>query len=268
MRLSLSLFLSVYSILSWSANPGDKLEIMELKPFNAKQNAKWSPVVKDVVNHEAPGDQNHYDDLITLAHETCHGTHAYIRNKLNTTGQKANGFYLLENRIAVVIEPHIRKSQMVRYVPTSLRGDRFKLYIQGQVEWDDTPLYVFDEWNAYVNGGAAGVDLVNHGLWKSAWQDGVAGIIEFVVYSLATGMAVRDLDPDYFSRYTQFTEFLAWNIARSMKIFKEGAKMKEFSWDKQDKYYQNFIQSDDAKAMREFATATFGASWTKEVLGF
>jgi hypothetical protein len=144
---------------------------------------------------------------------------------LNHKNRRTNGFYVLNNQAVLVTEPNIRKSQIGPYVPNSLRGSRYTLYITGQAAWDDTPLYVWDEWNAYVNGGAAGVDLVEHQLWKSGWRDGVAGIIEFVVYALATGQAVKEKDPEYFKNRTQFTEFLAWNLKRSMEVYLTGSNM-------------------------------------------
>lgn len=247
---------------------GDKLSFVELKSFNAKPCTCGSPILEDIMQHEVPGEHNSYDDLITQAHETSHGIHSFIRNHMNETKTLINAFYVLENRAVKIKEPLIRKSQVAPYVPQSLRGSRFDLYITGQTMWDDSPLYIWDEWNAYTNGGAAGVELAQRGLWKSGWRDGVSGIIEFVVYALATGQAVKELDPEYFKNYSQFTEFLAWNITRSMKIYRTGSKMKEFTWKKQDDYFEKLLTSPDAEILRNFARETFGSDWTKETLGF
>lgn len=250
------------------ASPGDHLDTIKLSAFNSKQNAKWSQELKDIMQHEAPGDHNNYSDLITLAHETSHGIHAYIRNHLNNTGTRVNGFYILNNEAVIVKEPKIRKSDVARYVPQSLRGMRYSTYVTGQSAWDDTPLYIWDEWNAYVNGAVAGVSLVNSGLWNYGWRDGVAGSIEFNVYALATGMAVKNRDPDYFNNYHQFKEFLAFNLKRSMKAFLEGRMMSVFTWATQDKYYQSFKQAPDAEAVRQFCRETYGTDWCYDVIGF
>ena len=54
--------------------------------------------------------------------------------------------------------------------------------------WDDTPLYIFDEWISYMNEGAVGVDQVKAGKWNAGWRDAVAGVIDFNVYAIATAM--------------------------------------------------------------------------------
>jgi hypothetical protein len=251
--------------------PGENVPWQELPAFNSRSNNRWSPLLKDIINHEAPGDSNNYDDMITIAHETSHGIHSYIRQHMHgdeQQGDRVNGFYALGGKVAVIGEPRMRKRHVAPFVPASLRGSRFATYITGQTAWDDTPLYVWDEWNAYVNGGEAGVDLVEHELWTYGWRDGVAGTIEFTVYALATAMAVQQQDPEYFVNNEAFREFLAFNIRRGMTSFKKGAVMNEFKWDTQDRYWQKLKTSADADAMRTFARALLGAEWTMEQLGF
>jgi len=253
------------------ADLGDSVVFTELAPFNQKTSPEWSSVLTDIMNHEAPYENNKYPDLVTLAHETTHGIHAYLRNhfsKTSKTKKKTNGFYVLNNQAVMVEEPSIRKCQVAPYVPQSLRGERYRLYILGQQAWDDTALYIWDEWNAYLNGGAAGVELVQNGLWKLGRRDAVAGVIEFVVYALATAQAVKELDPEYFKNNLQFREFLAWNLKRSMQVFKEGSQIPEFKWEKQEKFYLAFLESSDAEGLRNFAREAFGSSWCLEVLGF
>ena len=162
----------------------------------------------------------------------------------------------------------MRKSDVAAYIPTALRGMRFDLYITGQTAWDDTPLYVWDEWNAYLNGTAVGVDIATAGNWTSGWQDGCMGTIEFVVYALAVGMAAKDHDAAYFSSYRQFTEFMAWNLRRSMQTYLACAVLPEFAWDEQDQFYATLKTGAAGDPMRQFARTTFGAAWTQQILGF
>ena len=244
------------------------LEFLSLAPFNSRSNPAWGPVLKDIVNHEAPGDSNRYDDLVTVAHETSHGIHSYIRGHLNRTGRKANGFYVLADRAVVLLEPAVRKSAAAKFIPAALRGSRFATYITGQTEWDDTPLYIFDEWNGYVNGGVAGVDLARRGLWKGGRRDAVAGQLEFAVYALALARAVQEGDPEYFAKYRPFREFLDFNLRRCMESFREGAAIPDFRSEKQDKYYAALREGPEAKELREFARGLFGADWARDVMGF
>ena len=162
----ITLVLLTFPLFLFAENPGSEVVFTALPAFNSRTSAKWSPVLKDILNHEAPGDSNVYDDLLTLAHETSHGIHAHIRNHMSSEGRRYNGFYVLNDRAVLVVEPNIRKSQIAKFIPSSLRGARYQLYLVGQVEWDDTPLYIWAEWNAYVNGGAAGGNLIQNNLWK------------------------------------------------------------------------------------------------------
>lgn len=245
--------------------PGSRMQIITLNAFNQRSNSSWTPKLKDIVNHEAPNDSNNYDSLITLAHETTHGINAYIRNKLNNTGKRANGFYLFENRAVLVVEPNIRKSKVNSYIPQILRGDRYDTYLDGADDWDDTPTYIMDEWTAYINGAEVGVQLVQQGKFNSGWQDAVMGPLEFTIYAIALGTAVKELDPSYFDREIQFKEVLAFNINRAMETYFLGSVMQQFKWDRQDTYLKNFQQSADAQNLRNFVIGTYGQAWFKRV---
>ncbi len=242
-----------------------------LKTFTwaKQQNATATgSVLTDIVSHlPASFGNTYYDaDKITWGHETSHGISAHLRDAKNDTGRKANAFYVLNDKAAIVIEPSMSKTGVAAYVPASLRGDRFSTYVAGQSAWNDTPLYLLDEMNAYVNGGAVGVDLVKNGLWVGEARDAVAGQIEFTAYALALGMAVRQHDPEYFASYPQFSEFLAFTIERSMRIFRVGAEMAPFKRDEQLEYFERLRTSADAAPLRWFASRLFGAAWTQDVL--
>jgi hypothetical protein len=236
----------------------------------SKSGASWGKALTDIAQHlpSKYGDTYWDSDLITAGHETTHGINSELRNYHNKTGKRANGFYVLDGKGVIIVEPNIRKSAVATYVPASLRGSRYSLYITGQIAWDDTPTYVFDEWVAYTNGGAVGVDLVQKGLWKYGWRDGVNGQLEFVVYAVALGMAVEKGDPTYWASDDgkQFKEFLAWNTKRAMDLYRLGMVMPDFKWDSQDKYYAAMKSSTDAAAWRAFADRLFGAEWAAEVL--
>ncbi len=243
------------------------LEFKELQSFNTKSNTQWGPVLRDIINHEAPGDTNDYRDKVTIAHETTHGINAYIR-RLAQTSKKLNGFYVLENRAVLIEEPNITKNQIAPFVPASLRSRRYNTYIAGMPDWDDTPLYVWDEWVAYTNGGEAAVNQVRQGLWNDGWRDAVAGQMEFCVFAIATAMAVKKNDPGYFYANLQFRSFLAWNLERSMSTVRAGRAMKEFRYEDQDAYYENLRLSADAEDLRSFTRELFGGEWACSVMGF
>ena len=93
-------------------SPGGAVQFLTLKAFQPVTNPRWDPLLTDIMRHRAPGDTNQFDDRLTLAHEITHGINAYIRNTLNSTGKSANGFYVLRDRAALVVEPSFRKSRV------------------------------------------------------------------------------------------------------------------------------------------------------------
>lgn len=232
--------------------------------------ASWGTVLTDIVRHlpRSYGDTYYDSDHVTYGHETSHGIHSHIRNTMNDTGSRANGFYLPGGRACLVREPSMRKSHVAAHIPSTLRWTRYSLYITGSSAWDDTPLYVWDEWNAYVNGAEVGIDRYDAGLWTSGWRGTVDGVIEFVVYGIAVGMAAAEREPGYFAREPNFLAFLAHELERSMALFRRGQVISVMRWDEQDAYYERLRTGTEAAPMRDWVRARFGAEWTTRVMGF
>ncbi|RCK78825.1 MAG: hypothetical protein OZSIB_0975 [Candidatus Ozemobacter sibiricus] len=246
---------------------GGKLEFINFPPSKNLSNSSWGPLLTDIENHLPPKYGTQYRDQSpsTHAHETTHGINSHIRNYMNKTGRKANGFYVGNNRAVVLVEPNVRKSAAVPYVPNSLRGSRFNLYLLGMSAWDDTPLYIFDEWVAYTNGALVAVDQVKRGLWRQGWTDAVHGALEFTAYSFALAMAVAQRDPQYFAKYTPFKEFMAFQAKRAMDAFRAGRNLKEFKYDKQETFYRNLVSGSDSAPLRDFIKKNWGESFWNEV---
>ena len=236
-----------------------EVEWLDFDELNGYSDPGWGEVLTDIVRHCPPEwVSTYYDsDRVTHGHETTHGINSYIRNYLNHTGQRVNGFYVLENRAVIMVEPSIRKHQAAEFVPAQLRADRFEMYITGQSAWDDTPLYIFDEWTAYSNGTAVAVDLYLAGAWHWGWRDACMGTIEFVVYSTALAMAVERYDPSYFSGYRQFTAFLGWQLEHALALYRQCATLEPFQWERQEAYF-NELRSEAGRPLRQFLERIFG----------
>jgi hypothetical protein len=232
--------------------------------------ASWGTQLTDIARHlpSQYGDQYWSDDAITAGHETSHGIHAHLRNYVAPQPIGYNAFYVLGNKAAIVAEPNMRKSDIIPRVASVLRGPRFHLYLEQQTEWDDTPLYIFDEWNAYVNGAEVGVGQVQAGLYDGQWTDAVMGPLEFTAYAIATAAAIKDKDPTYYSSNMQFRCFTAYNIKRAMALYETGHLMNEFSWQTQEQYAIQLRTNPMADPLRQVARDLWGASWTQTVLGF
>lgn len=251
-----------------NALPGAALTLISFPVQKVSNEAGLGAVLNDIEAHLPAnyGRQYRDADRVTHGHETSHGIHAHLRNHHNNTGQRANAFYLLEDKAALVVEPPIRKAQVAPFIPARLRGSRYATYVTGQAAWDDRPLYLWDEWCAYVNGSAVAIDLFRAGQWSFGSRDAVAGTLEFTVYALAVGMAVERLAPAYFEQNLQFREFLAAHTLRAMTLYRAGATMAPFARADQEALARALEESPEAEPIRAFAFRTFGEAWARHAL--
>jgi hypothetical protein len=169
-------------------------------------------------------------DLVTTAHEVTHGVNADIRNA-QPAGSKVNGFYLLRNQALVVPEPNFDKNQVAQFIPVALRGDRFNTYVAGMREWDDRPLYLWDEYTAYTNGAFCAAELKDKNEYQGDWSDWAMGPLEFSIYTLAVMAAAKRYDS---SGYSAIKSDFATVWARGWQA--HHAASRYFPWDKQDAY--------------------------------
>lgn len=168
-------------------------------------------------------------DRITAVHECSHGIASQIRKG------RTNGFYLLENRAIGLDEPDGKKSDCVKFIPADMRYGRFATYVTGQREWEDSPLYLFDEWVAYRNGAAC---LLYEDGKEGLGTDYLFGPIEFATYGIATAMAHPRAD---------LTEFTKWLLADVLEMYQRGRA--KFGWPDAAKCYG---QLKTNAAMRSF----------------
>lgn len=265
-------------------NPGDGPPIMsqplplDPRPEGPAAPKEAAPEFVEVQSHRKSEEGTVYGDIIshsrgapfgdragrsTNAHETAHGIHSEIRNEYTDKLKKrVNGFYALQGRGVVIEEPGIKMSHAVKFIPENLRSYRYDLYMVKQLrDWNDTPLYIMDEWNAYVLGGMCCVDDVKQGKHKDGWTDGVSGCLDFSIYTIALAMAVKEYDSRYWSDHQQFKNFVKWNLKRANETYLAGHRMKEFQWEKQDKLLKEFLDSPGAEKMREFVKSELDGIW-------
>ena len=193
---------------------------------------------------------------MTCAHETTHMINAGLRNSLKK-GKNINVFYLPTGWACVVEEPNMRKSQVAEFIPLNVRGYRYSTYITGATAWDNQPLYLVDEWCAYINVAMVGIDDVNNNRHKDSWTDGVSGCLEFSLYCIALSMAIEEYDNEYWNSNDHFKSFMKWNLQRAYNTYMIGKDYPQFKWDKQEEFFRRFRESPSTKKMRDFITEHF-----------
>jgi len=224
-----------------------KAGTLEVVPVKQHRRPEDDSVHADIISHARRPSLG--DGRYTDAHETSHMISADVR--MENPG-RSNGFYLLGGVAAVVQQPGITIRDISQYVPPTLRGSRYDLYlVQQQRYWNDEPLYILEEWHCYTLGAMAAVDDVksNRPLPRT---DAVSGTLEFRVYGAALAMAVKERCPEYWDNNTQFRRFLNWEVEESQKAFGIGKSVPEFRSISQDRFLSKYEGSADGKRIAEF----------------
>lgn len=228
-------------------------------------------VLSDIESHMPAGHIYQDNDKITWAHETSHGLTSNIRMKFSRghgaqqkyfkypafkSHARINGFYLLKDRAVIINEPNTTIRKTAKLVPDSLKGSTFDLYMVRQARsWNDTPLYIFDEWVAYANGSAVRADLEIQNRGET-----VQYMLEFNVYSICVGWSSKTEDE-------QFKKFLKWHLKRSMDLW-DANRQSGGNLRNSNSYWEKVKTSPDARNFREFAREYLGEEWVKHILGF
>ena len=250
-----------------STEHGDNVPWIAYTPKTSTTDNRWGAILTDIEQHLNPkhGKTYYSSDNITHGHETTHGINSDIRMALGGTGK--NGFYCLHNRAIVLTDPKCRISDVAPLIPQSLRGSRYNLYLVQQAHsWNDMPTYIFDEWVAYINGTEVGIDQVKHGLYngRGSSSDDAIAPMEFTYYALALCQTVKQKDQEYFKQHPEFSEFIAFNIRRSVLAFREAIQMKEFNWE--TKLIDTFISNQESHELRAIAVELWGQAFVNKYL--
>lgn len=214
-------------------------------------------VYNDIMNHSKSPPFGDKHGRNTNAHETVHGINSYLRNKyMKELKKNINGFYA-GNGYGILLEnPNLRLRHVAPYVPQSVRGYRYPLYFEKQLQdWDDTPTYHIDEWAAYIAGAECSVDDFNNKIIYSEKSDSVSGSLEFAIYCTALALAVKDMDKNYWENNTQFRAVIQYFLIKAEKVFFEGKDL--FPSQKQDLLLNNLRNSEDCTEFRKFLKEEF-----------
>lgn len=145
-----------------------------------------------------------------------------------------NGFYIGDGVDVILEEPGIKLADVADSVPQDLRGWRFPLYmVDMRRYWNDQPLYVLDELNAYTWGARVAVDGP-----PVERTDAVSGCLEFSVYSVALCEAIKKGDPEYWGdeRGDALREYLRVCLNLAADAFEIGKDVPEFKSQRQDEF--------------------------------
>jgi hypothetical protein len=231
--------------------PGGKVAWRTAPPLRAAPTGVGA-FLADVESRLPPQMGTRYRDSsrITWCHETTHGVHADLRIRY-----RLPAFYPGGGKFALVEPPAVTLGEVAAAVPPSLRGMRYQLYlIRQRREWDRDPLYVWDEWVAYDNGTATGIEEA--GRSQGGMSDDAVSCIELSGYALAVAAAARRKGVPVSE---QFREFLAWELRRSLGIYAKAMTLPGFAWP--DRRLERAWRGGDAFVVEELR-ALYGEALT------
>lgn len=202
-------------------------------------------VLADILEHSVEPPFGNQHGRPTNAHETAHGIHATFRNRHTTKARRVNAFYMGSGRVAIVDEPEFLIRDVSKHIPNCLRGYRYTLYFQDQLRyWDDRPLYVMDEWTAYVCGAETAVDDWGR-LQIDTDEDSVSGSLEFSVYAVALYLTAKERKQD---DDQQLKAVIQFNLTRAEAAFSAGREV--FAHSGQEQIYKALQSHPDAEPIR------------------
>lgn len=177
---------------------GFALGLCEYMP-KREQDKKLSPSLADIDAHMPAGHiYSNAADPVNWAHETTHGINNDIRNHVLNG---VNALYCLQNQTWILREPKFRKRDVLRFVPEDERKEGWKMYMEGQTAWDSRPLYILDEYSAYINGAVVHAEYLKLGAHMDrSYSADIKSAVAFRNYSHAVLRAVDELDPTYADR--------------------------------------------------------------------
>jgi hypothetical protein len=248
---------------------------------NSKSDGNWGRVLTDIARH-LPEKSRYQDayrrymeagDLVTAGHEWTHFLNEYLSLQC---GSGVSAYYVLDNHYLTLSDPEGLRGK-VPDVPASLRGQLYQLYLVqngGNARVD--PLYLFDEWSAYLNDVTLAVDQLESGKplnpfnHQAIQPQTAANVLEFMFYGCAVGMAVKQYDPAYYASEPgrKLRAFVAYNAQRSIQVYRKALHRDELSGgdDRNVALMRSFRSSGDTADMRAWVKSDLGGDLANTLL--
>lgn len=181
-------------------------------PIREPLQGKYPPILKElysrVDNPHRFRDPTDPTDLVTWTHELTHGASNQVWNK-----KGKQGLYMLDGKGVILTHPNITMEQIARSIPVEKRGKIYQLYLVDQRRWwNDSPIYICDEWLAYTHGAIAHRQMG----WVDRRKDTYQSAREMEVYVREMVKVIEQRDPDY-PELVQLKRFVEFQSSRLPK---------------------------------------------------
>lgn len=221
-----------------------------------REKVKENSIYADIMNRSK--ESRNYDSRSTTAHETIHGIHADYRNRKMAESryrERWNALYTNPDTIFLVQEPNIKITEYREVVPKSLRGEKYKLYLQEQTQyWNDVPFYILDEYFAYMNDAEVAIQDKQNGK-KTDQADVAFGALELGICGICAIMEIEKRYPGYMENNKDFINYFRESLLRT-KASVDYATV-NFPFKQRDEFLNNLRTKTDAEQLRKFIVKHF-----------
>lgn len=197
------------------------------------------------------------DDIATV-HEATHAINSQLRNSFG--GRKVNAFYLLNGHALVLNEPPTTLEYVATNIPAPMRGTIFNIYlVEQKIHWNDSPLYILDELDAYINGSIYAIQSNNY----ARFQDSFQFAEEMYGYSVCLLYAINNV-PQYDN--TELIKAIRFFGTRLTWTYHHGIK-RGFISDRHDNFYIIIQKDRDLEYLRQYLFDVYEDEWCNNNLG-
>lgn len=181
-------------------------------PVREPLRGNYPPILKELYSRvDEPHrfrDPTDPTDLVTWTHELTHGASNQVWNK-----KGKQGLYMLDGKGVILTHPDITMEQIARSISPDKRGKIYQLYLVEQRRWwNDSPIYLCDEWLAYTHGAIAHKQMG----WEDRRKDTYRSAREMESYVREMVKVIERRDPGY-PEMDQLKKFVEYQSRRLPK---------------------------------------------------
>jgi len=191
---------------------------------------------------------------------------ASIEGRPAMAWSEKNAFYVLGGQAFRAHEPALKLADVANAVPRDLKGMAFQLYLRDQQRWwNDQPLYVWDEWSAYLNGLATALDGAPDGSFSDVLQ-----ALEFFVYgTVLFGQIQGNIVKPYSetSSTRELGSFVRFQAERTASMYLQ-SKSTSLDSTRQTDYIRRIFRSDGFTLYRHTLNSLFGEEWLETIFNW
>lgn len=210
---------------------------------------------------------------VTQTHEDTHEINSNVRNRkgLGGTGQ-VNAFYVLDGKAVVLAEPlPLTLNDIADSLPVALRGTRYRAHLltpqrdgrfkngQAYEGWTE-PLYVFDEWSAYLNSGYCHVIMGDGGV------NTMVQAMEFFGYSMQLLILVEDFklrNPRWEYDVAGMKRVVKYQAERTSRLFAAMRRDHTVGVERGDPWLYALQEAKGTSVMRAWMLHVYGEQWCR-----